>query len=41
MRGNVHAPIRTQGVQAIFSGGEPLVDYAAGGLRSDRDSSTS
>jgi len=34
--GNVHAPIRTEGLTAIFSGCEPDVDYNTGEVRIDR-----
>jgi hypothetical protein len=34
--GNVHAPVRTEDLTAIFSGCEPLVDYGTGEVRTDR-----
>jgi hypothetical protein len=34
--GNVHAPIKTEGLTAIFSGGEPLADFGTGEMRIDR-----
>jgi hypothetical protein len=34
--GNVHAPIRTEGLTAIFSGCEPLADYGTAEMRVDR-----
>jgi len=34
--GNVHAPIKTEGLTAIFSGCEPDVDYNTGEVRIDR-----
>ena len=36
--GKVHAPIRTEGLTAIFSGCEPKVDYQTGEVRIDRES---
>lgn len=34
--GNVHAPVRTEGLTAIFSGCEPVADFATGEVRIDR-----
>lgn len=33
---NVHAPVRTEGLRAIYCGCEPSVDYDTGAVRTDR-----